>query len=278
MSKIALSEEQKSWLAEYNIDQPTWIALCNSVYPGAQPASIVMVHEYCKARGLDPLKKPVHIVPMQVTDARNGNKEWRDVVMPGIAEHRITAMRTGLYAGMDDPVYGEPIDYKGVTAPEFIRVTVYRMINGVRVPFPHVEYFTESVQTKSSGEVNKMWTRRPRGQLLKCAEAGALRKAFPEELGGEITAEEALTMEAGEKIINSIPDEGIKDPSRKSAQTQRGHDGLIDNNTISVINSKLEILSVEPIKLLNEFGISSLNELKAEQMTDVFAWIEGAAQ
>jgi hypothetical protein len=215
---------------------------------------------------------------MQVTDARNGNKEWRDVVMPGIAEHRITAMRTGLYAGMDDPVYGEPIEYKGVTAPEFIRVTVYRMINGVRVPFPHVEYFTESVQTKSSGEVNKMWTRRPRGQLLKCAEAGALRKAFPEELGGEITAEEALTLEAGEKIINSVPDEGIKDPTRKSAHKLQVHDGLIDDNTIRVINSKLGILSVEPVKLLDEFGINSLNELKAEQMPDVFAWIEGAAQ
>jgi hypothetical protein len=37
---------------------------------------------------------------------------------------------------------------------------------------------------------NSMWAKRTRGQIEKCAEAGALRKAFPEELGNEYSAEE----------------------------------------------------------------------------------------
>ena len=37
---------------------------------------------------------------------------------------------------------------------------------------------------------NHVWERRPDGQLEKCAEAAALRRAFPEELGNEYTAEE----------------------------------------------------------------------------------------
>jgi RecT family len=35
-----------------------------------------------------------------------------------------------------------------------------------------------------------MWSNRPVGQLEKCAEAGALRRAFPEEIGNALTAEE----------------------------------------------------------------------------------------
>jgi hypothetical protein len=35
-----------------------------------------------------------------------------------------------------------------------------------------------------------MWCRRPFGQIEKCAEAAALRRAFPEEIGNEYTAEE----------------------------------------------------------------------------------------
>jgi hypothetical protein len=34
-----------------------------SLYPGAAPESIKMVLGYCKAAGLDPMQKPVHIVP-----------------------------------------------------------------------------------------------------------------------------------------------------------------------------------------------------------------------
>ena len=38
--------------------------LRSSLYPGAQDGSIKMVIGYCRASGLDPMQKPVHIVPM----------------------------------------------------------------------------------------------------------------------------------------------------------------------------------------------------------------------
>jgi len=115
------------------------------------------------------------------------------VVMPGIYEYRTTAQRTGEMAGISDPEFGPIIDYKGVTAPEWCKVTVYRRQNGERCAYSHLEYFPEAVNTKKDGTINAMWTKRPRGQLAKCAEAGALRKAFPEELGGEMTAEEGFS-------------------------------------------------------------------------------------
>lgn len=177
-------------LTERNIDTAVWTTLQNSVFPGAKDESILLAVDYCKARKLDILKKPCHIVPMSVTDAKTGNKNWRDVIMPGIYEQRITAFRTGQMAGQDEPVFGDTVTFRGIEAPEWCRVTVYRFINNERCAFSHTEYFCEACATTKDGKPNSMWSKRPRGQLAKCAEAGALRKAFPDELGGVITADE----------------------------------------------------------------------------------------
>ena len=73
------------------------------------------------------------------------------------------------------------------------------MLNGVRVPFAGDKVrWLETVATTKDGAPNSMWKQRPYGQISKCAEAAALRKAFPEELGNEYAAEEM-----GNKIDNS---------------------------------------------------------------------------
>lgn len=177
-------------LERRGVDADTWNTLQNTIFPGAHPSSILMAVDYCKARKLDVLKKPVHIVPMPYKDE---NDQWkkRDVVMPGINEVRITAMRTGLYAGADKPEWGPPVGHLGVTAPEYCTYTVYRFNHNQKIPFPATVYFEEACGTTDYGKkLNAMWTRRPRGQLEKCAEAAALRKAFPEEVGNEHVPEE----------------------------------------------------------------------------------------
>ena len=56
-----------------------------------------------------------------------------------------------------------------------------------------------------SSDLNAMWQKRPRGQIEKCAEAAALRKAFPEELGNDMTREE---MEGQVIELDSAPATG----------------------------------------------------------------------
>lgn len=195
------------------INQQIWDALTTSIYPGAKPESIIMVYQYCKARQLDPLKKPVHIVPMSVKNAVNGRYEYRDVIMPGIQELRTTASRTGLMAGTDAPVFGElmevPVtddptvkDPVMLKAPESCTITVHRLDKtGVPRAYVHIEFFDEAVARTKDGAINSMWRKRSRGQLAKCAEAGALRKAFPEELGGVYAAEEMDGKVLGEGVV-----------------------------------------------------------------------------
>ncbi|HXT88137.1 MAG TPA: phage recombination protein Bet, partial [Trebonia sp.] len=57
-------------------------------------------------------------------------------------------------------------------------------------PFSAIVYYSETVQRTREGEVNRTWATRPAGQLAKCAEAAALRMAFPHDLSGLYIAEE----------------------------------------------------------------------------------------
>lgn len=179
-------------VARRGISDAQWRTLMNNLYPGAAGESVLMVWDYCLSRGLDPLKKPCHIVPMEVKDAKTGQYNWRDVVMPGIYEYRTTAQRTGEYMGHSIPEYGPLVDCKGVMAPEWCSLTVYRWnpLAKLRAEFPVRVEFSEIVATKRSGEVNARWTKAPKQMLTKCTEAAALREGFPDELGGTHTVEE----------------------------------------------------------------------------------------
>jgi phage recombination protein Bet len=169
-------------------------ALKTSLYPGAADASIDMVLSYCTAAGLDPMQKPVHIVPMW----DNKSRSMRDVVMPGIGLYRVQAARSGQFAGMSEPEFGpmvtETIGNRQVTFPEWCKVTAFRQLaSGHIAEFTAVEYWIENYAIKGGKEQdqspNAMWSKRVRGQLAKCAQAQALRMAFP-EIGSQPTAEE----------------------------------------------------------------------------------------
>jgi phage recombination protein Bet len=166
--------------------------LQNSLYPGAKPESVALVLSYCKAAGLDPMQKPVHIVPMW-DKTING---MRDVIMPGVNLYRTQASRTEQCAGVSEPEYGptktENIGGKTLEYPEWCRVICKRLLpNGTVAEFPALERWKENYATDSKNSIapNAMWTRRPFAQLAKCAEAQALRRAFP-EFAAAYTADE----------------------------------------------------------------------------------------
>lgn len=174
------------------IEPSAWNAM-KELYDGASETSLALVFDYCKARQLDPLKKPVHIVSVW----SNRRKAMVETIWASIAEARITAMRTGLYAGKDDTLFGPSITAKvgrvDLTYPEWAQVTVKRLVSGQAMPFagPKVRWLeTYSRLAKDDASPNAMWAKRTFGQLEKCAEAAALRVAFPEEFGGTYTAEE----------------------------------------------------------------------------------------
>lgn len=195
--------------SEFGLTQSQWRVLVDQIFPNAKTQeSVAMALAYCKTRKLDVFKRPVHIVPMYSAAL----KKEVETVWPGISEVRTTAARTGEYAGIDEVVYGPEIEreftaerdiwenrrktgteqiVKKVRYPLWASVVVYRWVKGEKAAFHTKIFWEETYATQGKLEVpNAMWSKRPYGQIDKCVEAAALRKAFPEELGNTYAAEE----------------------------------------------------------------------------------------
>lgn len=216
-------------LNAFGVSQGDWVALVDAVFPAAKTTEgIELALSYCRARKLDVFKRPVHVVPIW------NSKLGREVesVWSGIGELRTTASRTGLWAGCDAAVFGpeETRTFRGVTGkgqyekevektitfPSWCSIIVYKMVGGQRVPFPGPRVlWRETYATMGKSDVpNDMWETRPFGQLEKCAEAAALRRAFPEEIG------EYIVEEAGRRgpAIEVQPVEGGTKTERLAAR------------------------------------------------------------
>lgn len=123
--------------------------------------------------GLDPFAKQIYAV----------KRAGRVTFQTGIDGYRSVAERTGEYDGSDEPVFGEMENGH----PSSATVTVYRWRNGRRVGQTATAYWSEFYPGDGQGA---MWKKMPRNQLAKCAEALAMRKAFPYVLADIYTPEE----------------------------------------------------------------------------------------
>ena len=271
--------------------------LRSSLYPGAKDESIKMVLGYCTAAGLDVMQKPVHIVPMSVSTGRKDDKGWdikemRDVVMPGIGLYRTQAARSGEYAGVTEPEFGEDetkvLGETSITYPKWCRVTVKRLLqNGSIVDFTAKELWIENYASKSNkaSDPNAMWKKRPYAQLAKCAEAQALRKAFP-EFGSQPTADEmegkalddSMMVEATAKIVKAEKPERktmtIEELTAKYTKDKTDSEGVITKFSPKSLIERGE----ETAQNLIDF-LSAKYELPADVLETINSWttIEGNA-
>lgn len=188
-----------------DIDQAMWRVLVEAVFPAAKTVEgVLLAVMYCRKNGYDVMRRMVHVVPIYDKEKRR----YVEGVWPGIALLRATAHRSNEYAGCDETVFGDWTEktFKGevgregqksikevtVRFPVWAQITVYRWSRGKRVAYPGPKTFwLETYGSIGASNIpNDMWVKRSAGQLEKCSEAAALRKAFPEELGSEPSAEE----------------------------------------------------------------------------------------
>jgi phage recombination protein Bet len=264
------------------ISEAAWRTLKNSLYPGAANDSILMVIDYCKARKLDPMKKPCHIVPMNVKDAKTGEYGWRDVVMPGVYELRTTAMRTGLYLGHSTPEYGVEIEFKGLKVPEWCQQTFYRWHaeSKTRIEFTVRTLFAECCGLTNQGQPNKRWNAAPVQMMTKCNEAAGLREAFPDEVGGEHAAEESDYSPAIESPAQGKPE--TKEP-QAIAQDKPPAAGSVEALAPTVgqlratVRARLDKSGVPENHALAHFELGSIDEMDIKTAQQMIDWLDGVS-
>lgn len=160
---------------------------------GATDDELALFVQVCEQRRLHPMAGHIHAVKRR---ARNPDTDqWEDTLsfQVSIDGFRLIAERSGHYGGQlgpwwcgDDGLWHEV--WLADTPPKAAKVGVIR--RDWAHPKYAVAHYREYVQTTRQGGPNRMWESMPRNQIAKCAEALALRTAFPEDLGGLYTDDE----------------------------------------------------------------------------------------
>ena len=129
---------------------------------------------------LDPMQRQICAVWRYDKNAFKRDGTAGDEVMTvqtQIDGYRVLAARTGQYAGSDEPLF----EYDDAGKIVKCTKTVWRNVKGARCPFTQPAYWKEY---KPGGAGGFMWDRMEHCMIAKCAEALALRTAFPADLGG----------------------------------------------------------------------------------------------
>lgn len=216
---------------------------------GASDTESAVLIEFARLRRLNPILGQIKFI--KCWDGAKQREVWAPIVT--IDGLRALAERTGVYDGQDEPEVTLDPEGRIVEA----RVRVYR--KGIDRPFVGVARHAEFVQTKKDGQPNAMWQKMPANQTCKCAEAQALRKAFPEDASGLFIPEEMTPA-----TDRPLPTAGFSGPAE--------NDNARPVDPVGLYTPRLEGATSEKglRKVASEIAKAQLAPADRETLLDVF--------
>lgn len=176
----------------------------NQILKGGSDDELKVFLYQCSRTGLDPFTRQIF-----------GIKRWDDEakketlgVMVSIDGLRLIAERTGKYRGQTPVQWcGEDGVWKDVwlasEPPAAARVGVLKA--GFSEPLYRVARFSSYAGKKKDGGLTRMWRTMGDVMIAKCAEALALRTAFPHELSGLYSEDEMGQAETNDNDTDQKP-------------------------------------------------------------------------
>jgi len=151
---------------------------------GSTNAELELFIHFAKRTGLDPLARQIYAM----------KNKGKFSILTSIDGFRLIAERSGSYAGQTIPLYYDTDSETWIdvwvkkTFPSACKVGIHR--KDFIEPMYAVAHWEAYAQKKADGTIAYAWRTMPTIMLAKCAEALALRKAFPQELSGLYTSDE----------------------------------------------------------------------------------------
>lgn len=197
-------------------------------------ADLQVFMHYCQRTGLDPFSRQIYMIARRTKEKHQNERgqweeEWvsKQTIQVGIDGLRVIAQRAAKRDGVTLS-YGPTkwYDQDGSEYPVWVRpeppaaasVTIYR--DGK--PFPGVARFASFAAFSREGQLQGQWAVMGDHLIAKCAEAQALRKAFPHDLEGIQVADEAgqsrevaIAHRAWQEPYGDAPLPAITPPSRR---------------------------------------------------------------
>lgn len=243
-NNLAVTERASTSLATPSqLNQDQIELLKRTVCKDATKDEMALFVGQCNRTGLDPFSRQIHFV----------KRSGKITIQTGIDGYRLIAERTGKYAGNSAPVFdGVGTLPNGKKHPMIAVVKVKRLVDGLERCFVGQALWEEYFPGHSNEGF--MWAKMPHNQLAKCAEAQALRKAFPQDLSGV--------------YVDSEMDQASTPTDHGKAQSRR-----CDPGEVRTIKELIEDLKITQEKLQAELAKKGFGYLEELTETAAHAWI-----
>lgn len=218
---VVVKAQSQAIAPRFNADQIDLIK--RTICRGANDDELRLFMYQAERTGLDPLARQIYAVK------RWDSSQSREVmaIQTSIDGFRLIAERSGKYAGQVGPFWcGEDGQWADVWVsdkpPVAARIGVLR--TDFKEPCWGVAKYKSYAQTKKDNSPTRMWLVMADVMTAKCAEALALRKAFPQELSGLYTADEMdQATDPAQKRHDTLPK---KDAKEIYARLQTEHQNI----------------------------------------------------